>query len=1380
MRELVVKIRSEADIASAKAQIQELQDQYDRLRASASAPITVQTSNKSYVYDSSGNPIGVAGGSTGLASSGSGYGPPTPPAGPKPPPQEAYAIGSEREAQIVEKQVAALKEKVGVGEVLIRQMRDTNDPKEIKAQEDQIHKVRETRDEYKELSGALTKWKEAHPDKESVLGMWDGLMGKLRGVQQAYHEAGGGVVGFASILRTALTSAAGMATAALGALFGIASHGVKAFEGLENAVTDLNAALAAAGRFNNEYSETLQKMAHQFETTTGVAKEQWMEALGQLTKFGARPDNIEQYAKAVENLAGVMNTSVGSAAMIFSRVLEGNFYMLHRYGIQVDHTKTQLENLDYIMQQLEKKGAGILEARTETLAGQFHALTLKLHETWEGIGEIVAGTGILQAALSGVKDLVAAMNSLFPETVKNTANVKNRFDEMAAAAKLAAKDMQDLKAAAGDVKSATSSVGDEARKQLSEVGQFAAAENKIWADEKEQIEKSTNAIKKQQDEILSLTKAHIVARAAEKPKEWTPEKVEAATLQAEMAHSRATGRGDLESLEKQRQSMADRLKSAQDLAETDAKILETRKQVLAKAVTELGELGKGNLTDINDVQRRLEQMKSHLESDANLLRQRTTPGIGGVTYEMPGDRDNLDKTEKTIASVDAKLKAITAYEEALGGDNPNAPGMRTAEERASKSAANLKRMQEAFGVRAADNQAATTAVSEKLRQEELENYKKEQDLADKYAEARAQERKENRKHQKEVLEGLAVQTLADEKRRQEELRKLELEEAQEEANLSKSKSGEKQKLAEANLEHLKQQSELKSQEELGKKYQEAADRATSARFAGKKFSDITDQNIRSQIMQDVIRSSPSSGSPVDWKEYEAKSLTTSPAAAAVRVPAPSSLGNPPMPTVPLADNRAYEAMISELKEVVKLQEQQAKLLSGDDRKAQDQKIAETNTKIAELVARQEENTRHLNEYLFGTPKPEKFNQTQRPGQNVPDDVLRKAYARDEIQSNPTRKAAYDKEFRIREESRKSEGSQASEANQKLADAVAKLDEMKKSGHSTAADMTTQTEIVKKDADEAKAAYAALKHIDESAHDGHSLDTDDHKTRQAIIEAIDKLKHAYVEGKDTTKAKADLEAAKVARERFASGEAVSGDPVPMVTLSHAIGSRTTRHAVDAAERRSRSDGGWVPVGGDEPAHDDGHTVAGDILAGAHPHVDAAGRPIPDRPRVDNRADHRGARSGHGSYGGGRPLPSGGNIRRIEIAKRGGRSVQQQMENEEAAQRAREEQEDSIWERRHDAYVTPDTGSGHAKDTSPPNYVKMTYPQPMGERKDVPPPPKFNHEPLDFSPVARAIEQSNKDHQNALKMFAREMEESKKRNAAELKALETRLQSVMAGR
>src|ERR1035437_6532124 len=44
MRELVIKVRTEADIAQAKAQLQELEQQFDKLHGKMQQPITTQIS----------------------------------------------------------------------------------------------------------------------------------------------------------------------------------------------------------------------------------------------------------------------------------------------------------------------------------------------------------------------------------------------------------------------------------------------------------------------------------------------------------------------------------------------------------------------------------------------------------------------------------------------------------------------------------------------------------------------------------------------------------------------------------------------------------------------------------------------------------------------------------------------------------------------------------------------------------------------------------------------------------------------------------------------------------------------------------------------------------------------------------------------------------------------------------------------------------------------------------------------------------------------------------------------------------------------------------------------------------------------------------------
>jgi hypothetical protein len=213
---------------------------------------------------------------------------------------------------------------------------------------------KETQDLAKETKGLGEAYKSAG-------GGAKGLAAAAKQAATIFKEAGGGIKGVAAVASSSGAAIIGVLGGITGALI-LAKKAVHEFGESEEVFTRLQQAMANQGQLTEAYSKRLQDLAGSLQTTTTIADEKWLAVLEQLTKFGANPDNIEQYAEAVKNLAGLLNGDIEDAARTFTRAMHGNFEQLHRVGIAVKENVSDHEKLVDVMRQLAEMGGGILEA----------------------------------------------------------------------------------------------------------------------------------------------------------------------------------------------------------------------------------------------------------------------------------------------------------------------------------------------------------------------------------------------------------------------------------------------------------------------------------------------------------------------------------------------------------------------------------------------------------------------------------------------------------------------------------------------------------------------------------------------------------------------------------------------------------------------------------------------------------------------------------------------------------------------------------------------------------------------------------------------------------------------------------------------------------
>ncbi len=280
--------------------------------------------------------------------------------------------------------------------------------------------------------------------------------------------------------------------------------GVEEFSKIEVADTKLDQALAQAGQLTDAYREKLQGLGKELQETSGIAEERWMAVLARLTQFGADDTNIEEYSKAVENLAGLMGGNIERAGMIFTRAMNGNTAVLGRLGIQVDKTASSHEKLEQIMAQLAQKGGGQLEAQTKTISGQFTALEHATADLFKGIGNLVSRTEVLQVTLHLAGEALKFFAGFFPSTVKEVEGLTNKLPPLK-------DELGHVRAAADDAGEEMGDMGDSAQGAAGGLETAGKAAGKA-KDEFEEAADAAKKLREQQDQLADARTALALAK----------------------------------------------------------------------------------------------------------------------------------------------------------------------------------------------------------------------------------------------------------------------------------------------------------------------------------------------------------------------------------------------------------------------------------------------------------------------------------------------------------------------------------------------------------------------------------------------------------------------------------------------------------------------------------------------------------------------------------------------------------------------------------------------------------------------------------------------------------------------------------------------------
>jgi len=186
---------------------------------------------------------------------------------------------------------------------------------------------------------------------------------------------------------------------------------VGAFAAQENAVVKLNAALRVTGRYTEEGSARIQRMAQEMQRLTTVSDEAALAASATVASFAKEltTDQIAEMQQAAIGLAQVLGTDVEGAAVQLGKTLSGEMNALGRLGISIDTTATQQDRFNQIMAKTRPFFQIAVES-TQSLMGQFAQAKNQIDEVKETFGQIIVESLNLGSGQESLASKIAGLN----------------------------------------------------------------------------------------------------------------------------------------------------------------------------------------------------------------------------------------------------------------------------------------------------------------------------------------------------------------------------------------------------------------------------------------------------------------------------------------------------------------------------------------------------------------------------------------------------------------------------------------------------------------------------------------------------------------------------------------------------------------------------------------------------------------------------------------------------------------------------------------------------------------------------------------------------------------------------------------------------------
>jgi hypothetical protein len=229
-------------------------------------------------------------------------------------------------------------------------------------------------------------------------------------------------------LNKGFTALGVVATAAVGFLAGRQvirglNAVVKAASDQEQALQDLNTALALAGDFSVAASKDMQKFAEQIQNTTRYEDDLVLKSLSMAKAFGTTNEEAKKLVSAATDLASATGVTLDTAVDQLGKTLQGTTGTLGKTIPGIKNLSKESLAAGGAIDLIANRFGGSAQASVETFAGSMERLNNKFGDLFEEIGNIIIKNPVI---ISLFKELSGILGTL-TDTVKGNADGISKF-----------------------------------------------------------------------------------------------------------------------------------------------------------------------------------------------------------------------------------------------------------------------------------------------------------------------------------------------------------------------------------------------------------------------------------------------------------------------------------------------------------------------------------------------------------------------------------------------------------------------------------------------------------------------------------------------------------------------------------------------------------------------------------------------------------------------------------------------------------------------------------------------------------------------------------------------------------------------------------------
>lgn len=189
----------------------------------------------------------------------------------------------------------------------------------------------------------------------------------------------------------------------------LVNDGVAAAQVQEDAINDLNSALARTGQYTRETSQELQAYASSLQESSKYGDEAILTTMSLIQSLGGlEKEGLKGATQATLDMAAALNIDLKAAATLVGKAAAGEVSSFTRYGVAITKGKDAAETFANTLEALKTKFGGAAAAQVKTYSGAVQQLKNTFGDTTEEIGFVFTQN----AALLGSIDV---LNRAFKE-----------------------------------------------------------------------------------------------------------------------------------------------------------------------------------------------------------------------------------------------------------------------------------------------------------------------------------------------------------------------------------------------------------------------------------------------------------------------------------------------------------------------------------------------------------------------------------------------------------------------------------------------------------------------------------------------------------------------------------------------------------------------------------------------------------------------------------------------------------------------------------------------------------------------------------------------------------------------------------------------------